>query len=143
MTGEHAEAIGGLKTAVASATEGVKTLFASNEKRRRENTDLRFEFQSILHTVEETNATSSRAVELMEEMKKTVDSVKALVIHMDKRVTELENGRVDFVKVIRWLGKTRGVIFMLGMSALLIGPFSPDSRDFILAVIGVAGKAGV
>lgn len=141
MTDEHAKTIGGLEKSSETAAENIKTLFLSNEKRRKEITGLRTELQSIHHTVEETNATSSRAVELMEDMKKTVDSVEALVIHMDTRVTALENGRVDFVKVLRWLGTTRGVVFMIIMSAMLIGSFDEGARQFILEFVGLATKA--
>ena len=138
MTGEHAEDIGKLKADNVRTMENVDGLFRSNDKRKADINKLKIELHSIQHTVEETNQTANRVVEFMEELKRSVDDVKNTLSHMDGRITALENNKFDIVKILRWLGTTRGLIFML----VMIGVLNPASQDFLLELASrILGKS--
>lgn len=140
MTGEHAEDIGALKTASDRATDDVKLLFASNEKRKKSINNLELKFADIKRTVESTEDAVTRAAKQAAD---SMDEIRKLLKHMDGRVTALEEGRFDWVKVFQWLGTRRGAVVIVSVSAMLIGAIFPDAREWISSLVGHIATAGV
>lgn len=138
MSCEHTETIGGLKTDNKRTKADVEGLKESNENRKDEINALERSVESIKLTVENTNKTANRAVELMEELKEYIEKVEK---SMNDRLDALEANKFDAVKVLQWLGTWRGTFFMCFVFSVTVGVIVPDARDFIIDVLGIATKS--
>ena len=127
--------IGQLQEVSKKASTDITTLFESNENRKEQIHKIELKLLDIQHTVEETNTTTNHVAESMEKLTKEFhDYMKK----MDARMTAMEASRFDIVKVLKWLGTTRGLIFMV----FLIGVLNPASQDFIIELFGqILGNA--
>lgn len=67
--------------------------------------------------------------------------IDASVKAVGNRVSLIENKEVDLRKILMWLGTKRGVFFMCFTLVLLVGSFAPDTREFILELLGLVGSA--
>lgn len=109
MTESQLQIIGQLQSDAKNTKADVEKLFASNTKRKDENTENAFNLQSILHTVEETNTLVNGLATGMEEIREKVNSIDDKMVHMDSRINSLEDRQFDWSKFMSGLMTAKGM----------------------------------
>ena len=94
--------------------------------------------ESVEAAIQGNEKVDKRIDERLDSIESTVGDTQQAVSSINIRLETIERERFDIVKVLRWLATWRGTIFMIVVSAMLIGAVFPDAREWINSLLGLA-----